>query len=316
MKSRAELAGELFLEGYNCCQSLFGAFGDLYGFDHDTAMKLSASFGAGIGRMREVCGAVCGMALVAGLETGAVEGKDIAGKKRNYDTVQQLAGKFREKYGSIYCRELLGLGRAGEKLDVSNTTPEERTPDYYKKRPCREQIMEAARILEEAFLPRFVRVSSQEQIEELAQLADEVWHQHFASILSPEQIDYMVDKFQSEHAMKEQMEREGYEYYFISVGGVNKGYVGIREDGDRLFLSKLYILQRYRGHGYASRAFEFLKEICRERGLRAVWLTVNRHNDDTIAIYKKKGFVVTEEKVTDIGEGFVMDDYFMEMLPT
>lgn len=319
MKSRAELAGELFMEGYNCSQAVFGAFCDLYGMERDTAMRISASFGGGIGRMREVCGAVCGMALVAGMETGAVEGKDAAGKKHNYDVVQQLAEQFRKKYGSIICKELLGLGKAGQKIDTSDTAPEARTPDYYKKRPCREQIMQAAEIVEEMFFSGraakvdFVRVETEEQLKELAAIADEVWHQHFSSILSLEQIDYMVDKFQSEPAMRVQMEQDGYEYYFISVNGVNAGYTGIRPDGDRLFLSKLYLLQRYRGNGYASRAFEFLKDICRKRGLRAVWLTVNRYNYDTIKVYKKKGFRVIDEQVTDIGNGFVMDDYFMEM---
>ncbi len=158
----------------------------------------------------------------------------------------------------------------------------------------------------------FLRVETAEQLAELARLADEVWHQHFATILSLEQIDYMVDKFQSEHAMKEQTEQQSYEYYFIQVDGVKTGYIGVKPDGERLFLSKLYILQRYRGNGYASDAFAFMQQMCRKRGLRAVWLTVNRYNANTIAIYKKKGFIVTEEKVTDIGNGFVMDDYFME----
>lgn len=319
MKSMAERAGELFLEGYNCSQSVFLAFSDIYGMEPEMAARLSASFGGGMGRMREVCGAVSGMLLAVGLETGAVEGKDAAGKKQNYDMVQQLAAEFREQYGSIICRELLGLGKDGTPADTSITTPEERTADYYKKRPCKEQIMQAAALVEQHFLQGmpervdFVRVRTPQQLTELAAVAAEVWHQHFSSILSPEQIDYMVDKFQSEPAMKQQMEEQGYEYYFICQNNVTMGYTGIRRDGDRLFLSKLYLLQRYRGNGYASDAFEFLKLLCRKRRLRAIWLTVNRYNADTIAIYKKKGFVITDEKATDIGQGFVMDDYFMEL---
>ncbi|MBQ9118534.1 MAG: GNAT family N-acetyltransferase [Lachnospiraceae bacterium] len=320
MKSRVDVAEALFREGYNCSQAVFGAHGDLYGLERDMAMRLAASFGGGMGRMREVCGTLSGTFLIAGMETGATEGKDAAGKKRNYDMVQQLAGVYRAENGSIICRELLGLDKNGQKADTSVTTPDARTEEYYRKRPCIQLIRRAAAMAEEMLLYRyfscdtaeFVRVETEEQLAELATIANEVWHQHFATILSPEQIDYMVDKFQSEHAMREQMENQSYEYYFIHANGVNVGYVGIKPDGDRLFLSKLYILQRYRGNGYASGAFEFMRRLAKVRGLRAVWLTVNRYNADTIAIYKKKGFVVTEEKVTDIGNGFVMDDYFME----
>lgn len=320
MKSRVDIAEKLFREGYNCSQSVFGTYGDLYGLERDMVMRLAASFGGGMGRMREVCGTLSGVFLIAGMETGATEGRDAAGKKRNYDMVQRLAAEYRRENGSIICRELLGLDKDGKKADTSVTTPDARTEDYYKKRPCIQLIRRAAQMAEEMLLYRyfscdtaeFVRVERAEQVTELAAIADEVWHQHFATILSPEQIDYMVARFQSEAAMKDQMETQGYEYYFIQAEGVNVGYVGIKNDGDRLFLSKLYILKRYRGNGYASGAFEFLRRICRVRGLRAVWLTVNRYNADTIAIYKKKGFAVTEEKVTDIGNGFVMDDYFME----
>lgn len=156
MESRAEQAGELFLEGCNCSQAVFVTYADLYGFDKATAMRIAASFGAGMGRMREVCGAVSGMFLVAGMETGATEGKDQEGKKRNYETVQQLAARFREEYGSIICRELLGLDKKTltkeEREKLLGAAPEARTAEYYKKRPCKEQIIAAARILEETVL--------------------------------------------------------------------------------------------------------------------------------------------------------------------
>lgn len=152
MESRVERAKELFMEGCNCSQAVFVAYCDLYGIDHDMAMRLSASFGGGMGRMREVCGAVSGMFLIAGLETGAVKGANQEAKKHNYEVVQQLAERFRQQYGSIICRELLGLNKTGTPKDMTAPTPEKRTEAYYKKRPCKEQIMQAAKILEETIL--------------------------------------------------------------------------------------------------------------------------------------------------------------------
>ena len=158
----------------------------------------------------------------------------------------------------------------------------------------------------------FIKVESKEDLRELAKIANEVWHQHFITILSLEQIDYMVDKFQSEPAMTKQIKKDGYEYYFLVEKGKNIGYTGFRKDGDKLFLSKLYILKEYRGKGYASQSFAFLENLCKEQGLTAIWLTVNRYNDNTIAVYKRKGFEVIRTQIADIGNGYVMDDYIME----
>jgi ribosomal protein S18 acetylase RimI-like enzyme len=144
-------------------------------------------------------------------------------------------------------------------------------------------------------------------------IADEIWHEHFITILTEDQIDYMVDKFQSISAMTKQMVNEGYEYYFIVVNGEEIGYTGIKKDVDKLFLSKLYLRREHRGKGYASAVFEQLKEISRLRDLNRIWLTVNRNNEVTISVYKKKGFETIRTQVTDIGEGYVMDDYVMEL---
>lgn len=150
------------------------------------------------------------------------------------------------------------------------------------------------------------------EIPELAALAKEIWNQHFPPIIGQEQVDYMVEKFQSEKAMTEQIEK-GYEYYFIQSDGENAGYFGIEpQDDGSLFLSKLYIKISHRKKGYARQAFEYIKEICRLRGLKSVWLTVNKHNDNTIAVYKKFGMEVIRSQVCDIGNGFVMDDYVFE----
>lgn len=158
----------------------------------------------------------------------------------------------------------------------------------------------------------FTPVERSDQIETLAKIAEEVWHEHFISILSAAQIDYMVEKFQSAAAITRQITREGYTYYFICYKQTPIGYIGIRPDEEKLFLSKLYLLKAYRGHGYASRAFAFLEELCRERGYRSIWLTVNRFNSHTIAVYRQKGFQTVRAQAADIGGGFVMDDYVME----
>lgn len=158
----------------------------------------------------------------------------------------------------------------------------------------------------------FVPVQEDSQVKELAGLAHEIWNQHFVPIIGQGQVDYMIEKFQSYPAMTHQLQEEGYEYYFFHYNGKNIGYVGIRPEENSLFLSKLYLKKAYRGRKLASRAFRFLEDLCRERGLSKIWLTVNKYNHDTIAVYKKIGFTVARAQVSDIGNGFVMDDYVME----
>ena len=145
MENRIEKAVSLFKEGYNCSQSVVAAFADIYGFSHEQALKMSASFGGGIGRMRQTCGAACGLFLLAGLETGCTEGKNREGKEANYRFVQKLAEEFRQRNGSLMCNKLLGLDTNSE----TPPTPEARTDDYYKKRPCVKIVEEAARIWDE-----------------------------------------------------------------------------------------------------------------------------------------------------------------------
>lgn len=145
MEDRIQKAVELFKSGYNCSQSVVAAFADMYGFTQEQALRMSASFGGGIGRMRETCGAACGMFLVAGLETGATEATDREGKAANYAVVQELAAEFKKRNGSLICGELLGL----KKKEPVSTIPEERTAQYYSKRPCAKMVEEAARIWSE-----------------------------------------------------------------------------------------------------------------------------------------------------------------------
>ena len=139
---RSMYAAELFLKGYNCAQAITVAFSDVTGMDETVSAKIASSFGGGMGRMREVCGAVSGMLMVAGILYGYDETDDDASKKAHYQLVQKLAGEFREEVGSIICREIL-------KNPPSDPNPSPRTAEYYAQRPCARMVYTAAKILEE-----------------------------------------------------------------------------------------------------------------------------------------------------------------------
>lgn len=141
---KSEKAKELFKQGYNCAQAVVGAYAEELGIDMETAMKLASSFGGGMGRLREVCGAVSGMFMVAGIKYGYSSPEASLEKTEHYKKIQELAAEFSESNGSIICRELLGL-RAGKDSHV----PDERTEKYYKARPCVELVGDAVAILEE-----------------------------------------------------------------------------------------------------------------------------------------------------------------------
>ena len=141
IKERAEKAKAYFLNGYNCSQSVFMAYADLFDLDVELASKLASSFGGGMGRLREVCGTCTGMFMVASMAIPA-DNKDADAKKANYALVQQVAEDFRKENGSIICRELLGLDHKKDE-----PTPSARTQEYYKKRPCGELVYLAAEII-------------------------------------------------------------------------------------------------------------------------------------------------------------------------
>ena len=152
-ESAKQRAQTFFEEGYNCSQSVFLAFADRYGFSQELAARMSASFGGGVGRLREVCGAVSGMALVCGLECGATEGADQEGKAANYEQMQALAARFQERNGSLICRELLGIEKQSQTDEktggMGNHQPQARTAAYYATRPCKEIVGAAAELLED-----------------------------------------------------------------------------------------------------------------------------------------------------------------------
>ena len=139
--NRGTQAAELFLQGYNCAQAIAVAFSDVTGLDKDFSARMASSFGGGMGRMREVCGAVSGMLMVAGLLYGYDNPGDDVSKKAHYTLVQQLASAFREENGSIVCREIL-------KNPPSDPAPSPRTAEYYAQRPCARMVYSAAEILD------------------------------------------------------------------------------------------------------------------------------------------------------------------------
>lgn len=148
-------------------------------------------------------------------------------------------------------------------------------------------------------------------IQTIATVADEIWHQHFTPIIGEAQVNYMVEKFQSYPALKAQIKNDGYEYFIFLDDSTPCGYIGVHTEEDALFLSKLYIRKACRGRHLATQGLQFLISLCKERGLKKIWLTCNKHNDNTLKIYDHLGFHITDEQVADIGNGFVMDDYIL-----
>ena len=155
IEERVEKAKKLFKEGgYNCCQAVVLAYNDLFGIDDETAAAMSSGFGGGMGRMREVCGSVSGMVMLAGLIRPATDPTVKDWRTANYALVQEMAGEFKEINGSIVCKELLGLVPMGSSQQAPKESPEpsDRTPEYYKKRPCEELVGISARIVGEKII--------------------------------------------------------------------------------------------------------------------------------------------------------------------
>lgn len=155
IEERVAKAKRLFKEeGYNCCQAVVLAYNDLFDIDDNTAAAISSGFGGGMGRMREVCGSVSGMVLLAGLIRPAADPSVKEGRTANYALVQEMAADFKALNGSIVCKELLGLVPMGSCTPAPKESPEpsDRTPEYYKKRPCEELVGISARIAGEKII--------------------------------------------------------------------------------------------------------------------------------------------------------------------
>lgn len=157
------------------------------------------------------------------------------------------------------------------------------------------------------------KVLNLKSIKEVNEIGEKIWREHYTPIIGEEQVDYMLEKFQSVEAISNQIDNEGYEYYLLDYENKNVGYIGIKIDKESLFLSKLYVLKDFRKKGLASSAIKFLKDICKEKELDKIWLTVNKYNLESINAYKRLGFIIIDEQISDIGNGFVMDDYILSI---
>ena len=162
----------------------------------------------------------------------------------------------------------------------------------------------------------FDAVRTADDRQRLAALADEIWHEYWPALIGDAQTDYMVENFQSLEAIERDMREHAYEYWFMRAedNGRIAGYTGgcVEPETNRFFISKVYLRAEERGKGFASRAIAFYERLCRERGLDAMYLTVNKRNDLGIRAYLGKGFETIDAVETDIGNGFVMDDFIME----
>jgi ribosomal protein S18 acetylase RimI-like enzyme len=159
----------------------------------------------------------------------------------------------------------------------------------------------------------FQAVQSKEQITAVVRLAREIWQEHYEPIIGQKQIDYMLEKFQSERALAEQL-GESYEYYIVVHHGQSVGYVAIVPDKSEpaLMISKLYVRKSERGHGLGKKTLRFVENLGQKRGITRIWLTVNKNNTHSIAWYSRMGFRNAGSIIQDIGSGFIMDDFRLE----
>lgn len=179
----------------------------------------------------------------------------------------------------------------------------------------------------------FTRVETEEQLAHLAEVANTIWHEYWPALIGEEQTDYMVEMFHSIPAMKHDMDEHGYRYWLLSDEGREVGYTAgctqqLTGDAEadawmnhgtvvdatwpkRFFISKIYLYAHERGKHYASQVLAFYEQLCRDEGLPAMYLTVNRDNELGIRAYVAKGFVSVEDVDAEIGNGFVMNDHIM-----
>jgi GNAT superfamily N-acetyltransferase len=176
--------------------------------------------------------------------------------------------------------------------------------------PDRQELLILAKTVNKI---KIVKVSDENLVSVVEALAHSIWREHFTPIIGSPQVEYMLEKFQSKRAILNQIEKDGYLYYLCEDKNSSwVGYFAVVPQQQDLFLSKLYVTAENRGKGYAKSALEFIEMLARDKGLSNITLTVNKNNTGPINVYKKLGFVITDSPVTDIGNGFVMDDYKME----
>jgi len=146
---------------------------------------------------------------------------------------------------------------------------------------------------------------------DLSKMAWDIWMDYYPPIVVGDNIEYILNKFQTEDAIKQQI-RNGHLYYYIMDGDEKAGYYSIHPEGDSLYISKYYVAKEFRGKGLGSKAMDEILEKGRELGMKKAYLNVNRHNAPAISVYEHKGFVIVRANKIDIGDGYFMDDYLME----
>ncbi len=156
-------------------------------------------------------------------------------------------------------------------------------------------------------------VQDDAQIDAVSQLARFIWQEHYLPILGEEQVTYMLENFQSRENISEDVASKLNDYFLIQVDSHAVGYTAIEWRETELFVSKLYLLQESRGNGYAYQTMQQFIELAIARQKERLSLTVNKHNDSTIRFYEEIGFKRTDEVVSPIGNGFVMDDYIYQL---
>ena len=151
----------------------------------------------------------------------------------------------------------------------------------------------------------------EDEISVLSPLATSILREHFDPIIGKAQNDYMLEKYQSIPAIKEQFQK-GYLYYWVKYENKNIGFLAFYPIDDKLYLSKFYLLKEYRGKKISKKMLEFIVNYAKNGKLKSIYLNVNRNNDLAINVYKSLGFVIIREEKNDIGNGFFMDDYVFE----
>lgn len=160
----------------------------------------------------------------------------------------------------------------------------------------------------------FEKIIDAGQVERTARIANAIWTEHYTPIIGPAQVRYMVDKFQSPKAITNHI-ASGWLYYILCVDGVDAGYFTLKPELDekKVLLSKFYLEKTFRGRGLSRVMLDFIKELCSDMSADKLYLTVNKNNSNSIAAYHKLGFTNEASAVTDIGDGYVMDDYIFAM---
>lgn len=161
---------------------------------------------------------------------------------------------------------------------------------------------------------QIVEVNMQEDFKVVNKLACKIWREHYIPINGEEQVEYMLEKFLSIEAMEDSVKNDSYFYYLLKMENIPFGFIAIQIQEDKIFLSKLYIDKEERGKGYSRKALTFIENFTKEKGFHEIWLTCNKYNVNTLAVYDRLGFKIFDEAVNDIGHGYVMDDYYLHKM--